>query len=60
MTTRLTLNKTGWRFYEGVAGNPQTTSSGSRANLQTASSSSSIGTKPIEDEQLEFSAFFKP
>ena len=40
MTTRLTL-ETGWRFYKGSLGNLQTTSSGSRANLQPASSLSS-------------------
>ena len=33
--------KTGWRFYKKSRGNLQTTSSGSRANLQIASSSSS-------------------
>ena len=53
--------KTGWRFYKQSWGNLQTTSSGSRANLQTASSSSfKAGPNPLEDEQLEFSAFFKP
>ena len=40
MTTRLTLKQVG-RFYKGSRGNLQTTSSGSRAILQTASSSSS-------------------
>ena len=33
--------KTGWRFYRQSQGNLQTSASGSRANLQTASSSSS-------------------
>ena len=37
---------TSWRFYRQSRGNLQTSASGSRANLQAASSSSSTGTKP--------------
>ena len=37
---------TGWRFYRQSRGNVQTSASGSRSNLQAASSSSSTGTKP--------------
>ena len=53
--------KTGWRFYKQSPGKMQTNSPGSKANLQTASSSSSKWDQtPLEDEQLEISALFKP
>ena len=53
--------KTGWRFYKRVAGKPA--DKFVRITGQPANSFVIVvnaGPNPLEDEQLEFSAFFKP
>ena len=55
--------KTGWRFYRQSRGILQTSSSSSStwANLQDSFVIVvNVGPNPVEDEQLEFSAFSKP
>ena len=52
--------KTGWRFYKRSRRNLQTTSSGSRQPANSFVIVVNVGPNPLEDEQLEFSVFFKP